>query len=306
MSKPILVGYDPGRGDHAPVALGALLARLTGASLLVVSVERSGPDAEGDLVDDCAAALEQVEVELRAEHVRADCVKVYGVSAARALHEAAEREDAGMLVVGSARASGVGRVVAGSTGMRLLHGAPCPVAVAPSGWDAERPPDSIGVAYVDSDHGREALRGACALARRMGARVRVVTAVPHTERMHLEVDPPTIPVVDKRDMVEVEGEHRLEAERRLRAAVAELEGDVPVEAEALAGDPADVLVDFSKGVDLLVVGSRGYGPVRAVLLGSVSMRLMTEAHCPVVVVPRGVEGALEALLEDAGRESAPA
>jgi nucleotide-binding universal stress UspA family protein len=208
-----------------------------------------------------------------------------------------------MLVVGSARSSGVGRVLAGSTAMRLLHGAPCPVAVTPSGWDAERPPEAIGVAYVDSEHGRDALRGACALARRIGARVRVVTAVPHTERMHLEVEPPIAPVVDKREIVDVEGEHRLEAERRLRAVVAELDGDVSVEAEALAGDPAEVLVDFSKAVDLLALGSRAYGPVRAVLLGSVSRRVMSEAHCPAIVVPRGVAGALEALLEGASAES---
>jgi nucleotide-binding universal stress UspA family protein len=52
---------------------------------------------------------------------------------------------------------------------------------------------------------------------------------------------------------------------------------------------------------VLVVGSRGYGPLRAVLLGSVSRRLMTEAHCPVIVVPRGVEAALEALLEESAR-----
>jgi nucleotide-binding universal stress UspA family protein len=306
MSKPILAGYDPRRGDYAPVAFGALLARLTGASLLVVCVESSGRDADSELVDDCARALGQVEVELRAAHTHADCVKVQGTSAARALHESAEREDAGMLVVGSARTSVVGRVLAGSTAMRLLHGAPCPVAVAPAGWDGDHPPETIGVAYVDSEHGREALRGACALARKLGARVRVVSAVAHTERMHLEVDPPVAPVVDKRDIVDVEGEHRLEVERRLHAVVAELEGDVPVEADAVAGDPAEVLVDFSKGVDLLVVGSRGYGPVRAVLLGSVSRRVMSEAHCPVVAVPRGVEGALEALLEDAGRESARA
>jgi hypothetical protein len=37
------------------------------------------------------------------------------------------------------------------------------------------------------------------------------------------------------------------------------------------------------------LGSRGYGPLRAVLLGGVSRRLMVEAHCPVIVVPRGVE-----------------
>jgi nucleotide-binding universal stress UspA family protein len=305
MSRPILAGYDPRRGDHAPVAFGALLARLTGASLLVAAVEASGADADSDLVDDCARALGQVEVELRAAHVRADCVRLRSTSAARALDELAEGEEAGMLVVGSARSSGVGRVFAGSTAMRLLHGAPCPVAVTPGGWDAERPPEVIGVAYVDSEHGRDALRGACALARRIGARVRVVTAVPHTETMHLEVDPPIAPVVYKRDVVAVEGEHRLEAERRLRAVVAELDGEVSVEAEALSGDPADVLVDFSRAVDLLVMGSRGYGPVRAVLLGSVSRRVMSEAHCPAIVVPRGVAGALEALLEkSASAESA--
>jgi nucleotide-binding universal stress UspA family protein len=161
--------------------------------------------------------------------------------------------------------------------------------VTPAGWTAGRRLETIGAAYAEGEEAREALRGAYALARRIGARLRVVTAVPHTESMHLETDPPVAPVVDKRDVVDVEGEHRLEAESQLQDVVAELEGDVPVEAEALVGDPADVLRDFSKGVDLIVVGSRGYGPLRAVLLGSVSRRLMSEAHCPVIVVPRGVE-----------------
>ena len=303
MSKPILVGHDPRRVDRAPVAFGVELARRCGASLLVASVERGGLAArtDGDLVDDCSAALEQVEADLRVSHLRADCVRLRSTSAARALQELAEQEDAGMLVVGSARTSGVGRVLAGATAMQLLHGAPCPVAVTPLDWDAERPPATIGAAYVDSEEGQQALRGAHALARRLGARLRVVTVVPHREKMHLETDPPIAPVVDKRDVVDVEGEHRLEAESQLRDVVAELEGDVPVEAEAMVGDPAEVLRDFSKGLDLLVVGSRGYGPLRAVLLGSVSRRLMAEAHCPVIVVPRGVEAALEALLEESTR-----
>jgi nucleotide-binding universal stress UspA family protein len=303
MSKPILVGHDPRRVDHAPVAFGADLARRCGASLLVASVEKGGPAArtDGDLVDDCSAALEQVEAELRTRQVRVDCVRLQSTSAARALQELAEQEDAGLLVLGSARTSGVGRVLAGATAMQLLHGSPCPVAVTPLDWDAERPPATIGAAYVDSEEGREALRGAHALARRLGARLRVVTVVAHREKMHLETDPPIAPVVDKRDVVDVEGEHRLEAESQLRKVVAELEGDVPVQAEALVGDPAEVLRDFSNGLDLLVVGSRGYGPLRAVLLGSVSRRLMTEAQCPVIVVPRGVEAALEALLEEPAR-----
>ena len=111
MSKPILVGHDPRRVDRAPVALGAELARRCGASLLVASVEKGGPAArtDGDLVDDCSAALEQVEADLRTSQVRADCVRLRSTSAARALQELAEQEDAGMLVVGSARTSGVGR-----------------------------------------------------------------------------------------------------------------------------------------------------------------------------------------------------
>jgi nucleotide-binding universal stress UspA family protein len=303
MSKPILVGHDPRRVDHAPVAFGADLARRCGASLLVASVEKSATAArtDGDLVDDCSAALEQVEAELHASQVRADCVRLQSTSAARALQELAEQEDAGLLVLGSARTSGVGRVLAGATAMQLLHGSPCPVAVTPLDWHAGRPPATIGAAYVDGEEGLEALRGARALARRLDARLRVVTVVAHEEKMHFETDPPVAPVVGKRDLVDIEGEHRLEAESQLRDVVAEIEGDVPVEAEALVGDPAEVLRDFSKGLDLLVVGSRGYGPLRAVLLGSVSRRLMAEAHCPVIVVPRGVEAALEALLEESTR-----
>jgi nucleotide-binding universal stress UspA family protein len=74
----------------------------------------------------------------------------------------------------------------------------------------------------------------------------------------------------------------------------------------VVGDPADVLVDLSQRIDLLVCGSRGYGPLRGVLLGSVTRRVIAEAHCPVIVLPRGVKAALEALLETAPGAAAPA
>src|SRR4051812_22357546 len=110
MSKPILVGYDPREADYAPVAFGAELARLTGASLLVASVEGLGSDprTDGDLVADCSAALEKVEAELRAADVPVDCVRLRNTSAARALQERAEHDGAGLLIVGSGRRSGVG------------------------------------------------------------------------------------------------------------------------------------------------------------------------------------------------------
>ena len=55
----------------------------------------------------------------------------------------------------------------------------------------------------------------------------------------------------------------------------------------LDGDAASEFAAASAALDLLVLGSRGYGPVRSVLLGSVSRALARSAACPVVVVPRG-------------------
>ena len=54
------------------------------------------------------------------------------------------------------------------------------------------------------------------------------------------------------------------------------------------GDPVERLAAASSDLDLLVVGSRRYGPLRRVLLGAVSGPLIDRVHCPVVIVPRGV------------------
>jgi hypothetical protein len=56
-----------------------------------------------------------------------------------------------------------------------------------------------------------------------------------------------------------------------------------------AGDVVRELATQSTGLDLLVAGSRGYGPMRSVLLGGVTGRLMREAACPLIIVPRGHE-----------------
>ena len=133
-----------------------------------------------DLLTDCAQTVERDrERSSRAAGlpVPVECKVLQSTSAARALLEAAEDEDAGLIVVGSSRRSGVGRVLAGSTALRLMHGAPCPVAAVPAGWTARGELSTIGVGYTDSEESREALRGAHALARRAGATLRVLTVV---------------------------------------------------------------------------------------------------------------------------------
>ena len=302
MPKPIIVGYDPRSADRSPVAFALRAARFTGAPLVVASVgsDAAAHDArvEEDLIDAAGGALEELQRDLDAEGVTLETVELESTSAARALHEAAEERDAGLLVVGSTGRGAVGRLLPGSTAERLMHGAPCPIGVVPHGWQAGRRLATVGVAFVDTDEGHEALRGAFALARRAGATLRVLTAVkPGVRNTYGELQPGS-EVKHGKGETEVEGELRVRAEAELRGAIAALGDDVPVETDAFVEDPADGLIAVSQNLDLLISGSRGYGPMRAVLLGGVSRRLAAEAQCPVIVLPRGVTSSLEALVAE--------
>jgi nucleotide-binding universal stress UspA family protein len=66
-----------------------------------------------------------------------------------------------------------------------------------------------------------------------------------------------------------------------------------------SGKPAEVLIALSETVDLLVIGSRGYGPLKAVLLGGVSGQVIRSAACPVVVVPRHATSAVGSVFASA-------
>jgi nucleotide-binding universal stress UspA family protein len=80
-------------------------------------------------------------------------------------------------------------------------------------------------------------------------------------------------------------DYRLEAEELISRTLAEL--DVDAIGNAVVGSPAETLLELTHRVDLLVVGSRGWGPIRRILLGSTAARLIREAACPVLVLPRG-------------------
>jgi nucleotide-binding universal stress UspA family protein len=82
-------------------------------------------------------------------------------------------------------------------------------------------------------------------------------------------------------------EHRSAAEAVLDAMVREAipdAGDVEIERRVVEGAAAAVLVEESRGADLLVVGSRGHGGFAQLLLGSVSQQCAHHAECPVVIV----------------------
>jgi nucleotide-binding universal stress UspA family protein len=80
----------------------------------------------------------------------------------------------------------------------------------------------------------------------------------------------------------------LEAHARLSAGKAKnsVPADLLTSVKAPVGDARTILAERSGDLDLLVCGSRGYGPVRSVMLGSVSRALANTARCPLLVVPR--------------------
>jgi len=59
--------------------------------------------------------------------------------------------------------------------------------------------------------------------------------------------------------------------------------------EVARGRPASALLELSRGVDLLVIGSRRWGMVARLVLGSTGEALLHDAECPVLVVPRPPE-----------------
>jgi nucleotide-binding universal stress UspA family protein len=285
MSK-IIVGVDESSGSADAIALASSLAGMTGATLMLVNVFPYDPHPSRAV----NAAYEQ---ELRADSKRLlerlrtahgdDAVQVQAIadtSPARALHEIAGREDAGLIVVGSTHTGRAGRVLPGSTAERLLHGSPCPVAVAPKDYAHHAPaePGIVGCGYDGTPAADGALAVAHQLAAASGARLRVIRA------FHSVASVPQRGVA-MGHAAYYETLHE-QAAQELEAAVAKLDADPRGEPFFAEGEPAAILAEASEGLDLLVLGSRGYGPLHAVLVGGVSGRLVREAACPVIVLPR--------------------
>jgi nucleotide-binding universal stress UspA family protein len=72
----------------------------------------------------------------------------------------------------------------------------------------------------------------------------------------------------------------------LETAVGGLPSGLTVETDVPAGDVVEALAAASAGLDLLVCGSRGHGPLGEVVLGSTSHALLAAARCPLLLVPR--------------------
>jgi len=275
MFEHVVVGIDGREGGRDAVALAAKLLPVGGRLFLTnvyagePYVWRGGSPAHQVVVrEDALALLSRAREEAG---VTAELRPIATASVGEGLHAVAEDVGADLIVVGSSRRGLVGRVLLGDDTRAALDGAPCAVAVAPAGH-AGHPSlmREIGVGYNWTPESEHALAVARELAAEHGAKLSVFEAISLPASLYIGGPAPVHEAVE--DMVNG-------ARERLRA----LGG---VEPHAAYGVPFEELAVYSASLDLLVLGSRGYGPVGRVIHGSTSRQLARAARCPLLVLPK--------------------
>jgi nucleotide-binding universal stress UspA family protein len=271
MFTRLVVGVDGREGGHDALALAGLLQAVGGGELVALRACASAPSSHEDV---------RAEVELAVDRVGASgrAYVVTDRSPAHALRTMAEQEGADLIVVGSSRRGGADRVLAGDDAAATLHCAPCAVAVASRGLAASpRALSRIGVGLDDSRESRLALEVARRLAHSAGAALRAITVVTPSVPLWPAIAFNMAWAGDDPSMLHSD-------DRLLDATSAELgAGAAP---ETMFGTPWKELSERSADLDLLVVGSRGRGPLRRLVLGSTSTRLARHAACSLLVTPR--------------------
>jgi nucleotide-binding universal stress UspA family protein len=282
----IAVGVDGYPEGRDAVALGRAIAHVTGAELMLVAVQ---PEPLVVLPPgmDSKSLREQAEKTLReVRHSLAPDARIVvetDLSVARALHRVVRREHRDLLVLGSSRHAGDGRVRAGKRARQLLCSFECALAVAPRGMHA-RPEvrfRRIGVGYDGGPESDAALAVASSIALAAEAELHVRAVVDDRVPVLLRSALGGLVSTEWRDAVQDE-KNRLEEQARAAAHLTSAAAQI----EILCGRPAEALLALSRELDLLVIGSRRWGPAARVLLGSSGEALLRDGACAVMAVPR--------------------
>jgi nucleotide-binding universal stress UspA family protein len=283
MFTTIVVGVDGLPGGRDALALAQRIGDLAGGELVAVHVYPYEPFPLRGLRTDIEALAQQeaqalLEGQLTEAGVQAKAIATPETSPGRGLQRIADGLDADLIIIGSPHRGPLGRVVAGDTARAVIQGATRPVLVARQSAATPFAGQSIGVGYDGSPESRAALAWAGRFALAVGATVHVVCAAESPQGFSPSISYGI-------NWVALAPERREYAETLVAEAVAELGNGAT--GEAVVGIARDELIRVSEHVDLLVLGSRGYGPVRRALLGGSADRIVHAAGCPVIVVPRG-------------------
>jgi nucleotide-binding universal stress UspA family protein len=192
-------------------------------------------------------------------------------------------EGAELLVVGSRGRGALASALLGSVALHCVTHAPCPVLVVHGNAEVRLPASAaVVIGFDGSDAALDALREAVAEAGRLGCRVEVLAAYAQ-EYYWTDVYTAAPPATEH-----VRTTVREQAEQAIRTVTAELTRSgatvPPMSVVIVEGTAAGALVERSADAAMLVVGSRGRGPIRGLVLGSVALHCAIHARCPVLVV----------------------
>jgi nucleotide-binding universal stress UspA family protein len=291
----ILVGVDGSEHSEDAIAFASTVARESNARVVVACAFRrdDSPRPVSDLAFQSTARQQAQQVAWRMSHrldgidpSRISTCAVEMSSRAHGLHELAAAEAAAVVIVGSSHPGVLAQFVPSGIGARLLHDAAFAVAVVPDGYRtrADQPIRRIGVAYDRSPESQAALVAGVAAVNAFGAELEVITVL--SARVFA-----TPTMMDGPGYFNVDDDVGREAREALDTIVAGLPGDVLADGTILDGRPAHQLARHTKRLDLLLMGSRGYNPLHALLADGVSGRVLRDTHCPVIAVPRGADTA---------------
>jgi nucleotide-binding universal stress UspA family protein len=275
MFKNVLVGVDGSPSGRDAVALASRLSdpdgKLTLAHVHPGELHPLHAVTPGLLAEEREASTRLLEQERTAADVSAELVSIVASAPGGGLHRQAEEQGADLIVVGSCSRGAFGRAMIGDDTRAALNGASCAVAIAARGY-AKHPKSigKVGVGYNESPESRAALATARQLAASTSATVHALEVVSIPTYAYVGLMSPTGEGIDV---------ILSEANARMR--------ELPdVEGRAVYGLTGEELAAFGDELDILLVGSRSYGPVRRLVLGSTSDYLERHARCSLLVLPR--------------------
>jgi nucleotide-binding universal stress UspA family protein len=299
-SARVVVGVDGSPGSRAALVYAFAAAARRGAELEVVATYSIqgvwiggyplGVPAVATLRDDTESRIVGLVKQVRDDPAvrgvpgTADVATTVVVSvgpAARVLVDASAAAD--LVVVGSRGRGAVRSVVLGSVALHCVAHARCPVVVVHPAAATTAREHTVVVGVDGSAASRVALVAGVAEAARLGTDVAVVTTYELVDQW-MDLSTVVLPSPEEvREEVQRGAEWMLEdvrSEYRTGSGRPAPEGRVVV----TEGPAADVLIRWSADAALLVVGSRGHGEFRELLVGSVALACAMHAAGPVMVV----------------------
>jgi nucleotide-binding universal stress UspA family protein len=292
MYRTILVGCDGSEHEAHAIALAEQLRDTAGGRVILANVvpfyrSLTGPgiafDYDAWLRDRSSETLDRAEAAVT-YGVPFERETIASASAAAGINDLAELVNADLIVLGESHRGSVQELFGRKTVQRLLHGAPCAVAVAAPGQSPRfSASPRICVAYNGSPEARYALETAYGIAVATAATVEVCLVL---EPIVFAAGFAAAPVGAECD------------EPRREAALAELEEAVAQAPEAVTAKPKllwgasvhAVVAEAAVDADLIVAGSRGFGALQRAIAGSTAVGLLTNGVIPVLVTPRVVAG----------------